>query len=75
MGPRLSPRRTRRLSLGLFVLAVWTSPGQAQEKAPWARIVIIGASVSHGFTASEPFGGLRPARDAFVIQQFKIAHF
>jgi len=59
MGPRLSPRRTRRLSLGLFVLAVWTSPGQAQEKAPWARIVIIGASVSHGFTASEPFGGAK----------------
>jgi hypothetical protein len=26
-------------------------------KAPWARIVIIGASVSHGFTETEAFGG------------------
>ena len=47
-----------RAFLFMFVLvAAWTSPVQAQEKAPWARIVIIGASVSHGFTASEPFGG------------------
>jgi hypothetical protein len=47
-----------RAFLFIFVLAAaWTSPVQAQEKAPWARIVIIGASVSHGFTASEPFDG------------------
>jgi hypothetical protein len=41
----------------LVLTAAWASPVQAQEKAPWARIVIIGASVSRGFTAYEPFGG------------------
>jgi hypothetical protein len=46
-----------RAFLLILVLAAWTNPVQAQEEAPWARIVIIGASVSHGFTASEPFGG------------------
>jgi hypothetical protein len=54
----LTARRTFRIFLCLGVLAVaWTNHVQAQEKSPWARIVIIGASVSHGFTASEPFGG------------------
>ncbi len=32
------------------------SPERA-EKAPWSRIVIIGASASAGFIESEPFGG------------------
>jgi len=27
------------------------------EKSPWQRVVLIGASVTAGFTASEPFGG------------------
>jgi len=44
--------------LFLFILAATgTSPLRAQEKAPWARIVVIGASVSRGFTVSETFGG------------------
>lgn len=29
----------------------------ATDKAPWSRIVMIGASASAGFTESEPFGG------------------
>jgi hypothetical protein len=54
----LSLRRTRRAFLFVFFLAAaWTSPVQAEGKVPWARIVVIGASVSHGFTGAEPFGG------------------
>jgi hypothetical protein len=53
-----SRSRTHLSLLFVFLLsAACTSPLHAQEKAPWARIVIIGASVSHGFTASETFGG------------------
>jgi len=53
-----SRSRTMRALLLVFLLAAaWSSPLHAQEKAPWARMVIIGASVSHGFTASESFGG------------------
>ena len=48
---------TRALFFVFFLAAAWTRPVQAEEKAPWERIVIIGASVSQGFTASEPFGG------------------
>jgi hypothetical protein len=69
MGPRLPPGRTLRVFLLIFVLAAaWTSPVQAQEKAPWARIVIIGASVSHGFTASEPFGG--PKTKEYALDRY-----
>jgi hypothetical protein len=53
-------RRTRRAPLFVFFLAAaWTSLVHAEEKTPWARIVVIGASVSHGFTGAEPFGGQR----------------
>jgi hypothetical protein len=57
-----------RLFLFLFVLAAWISPAQAQEKAPWAHIVIIGASVSHGFTGSEPFGG--PKTREYALERY-----
>lgn len=32
-------------------------PRQASTNSPWERIVLIGASVTAGFTESEPFGG------------------
>jgi hypothetical protein len=58
-----------RVFLFLFVLAAaWTSPAQAPEKAPWARIVIIGASVSHGFTGSETFGG--PKTKEYALDRY-----
>src|SRR5262249_43218511 len=39
------------------------SPGvSAAEKAPWSRIVMIGASASAGFIESEPFGGPTTSR-------------
>jgi hypothetical protein len=54
----LSRRRTMRAFFFVFFLAAaWTSPVDAGEKVPWARIVVIGASVSHGFIGAEPFGG------------------
>jgi len=34
-----------------------TAPTNATNKAPWSRIVMIGASASSGFTESEPLGG------------------
>jgi hypothetical protein len=69
MGSWLSPSRARRVFLLIFVLAAtWISPVQAQEKAPWARIVIIGASVSHGFTASEPLGG--PETKQYALDRY-----
>lgn len=47
-----------RASLLLLLLAaIWSNPVCAEEKAPWARIVVIGASASHGFTRTEPYGG------------------
>jgi len=54
---RSRSRTMRALLCVFFLAAAWTSPLHGQEKAPWSRIVIIGASVSHGFTASEAFGG------------------
>jgi hypothetical protein len=58
MDAALSLRRHGRAFLFLFFLAAsWAGPARAGEKAPWARIVVIGASVSHGFTGAEPFGG------------------
>jgi hypothetical protein len=50
-------RKTRAFLFVFFLAAAWASGIHAEEKAPWARIVVIGASVSHGFTASEAFGG------------------
>ena len=42
----------------LFCLAVvFPFPTRAEEKSTWSRIVVIGASVSHGFTFAEPFDG------------------
>ncbi|HEY3860261.1 MAG TPA: SGNH/GDSL hydrolase family protein [Verrucomicrobiae bacterium] len=38
---------------------------RARETAPWERVVIIGASVSHGFTFAEPLGGPRTKELAF----------
>jgi hypothetical protein len=58
MGSALSKRKLLRLLLlGLFLAGVWATPVRAQAKGPWARMVIIGASVSHGFTFAEPSGG------------------
>lgn len=34
----------------------------AGAKPPWGRVVMVGASVTAGFTASEPFGGKATAR-------------
>jgi len=54
--------------LFFFLLAVWTSPVHAEDQAPWARIVIIGASVSHGFTLAEPFDG--PKTKEYALDRY-----
>jgi hypothetical protein len=65
----LSRGRTRRALLFVFFLAAaWAGPVHAGEKTPWARIVVIGASVSRGFTGSEPFGG--PKSKAFALDRY-----
>jgi hypothetical protein len=65
MGFRLSQRKTTPAFLFvLFLAAACAGPGRAAEKAPWERMVIIGASVSRGFTLSEPFGGPQTAQYA-----------
>jgi len=38
------------------------TPAPAAVPSPWERIVLIGASVTAGFTESEPFGGPRTSR-------------
>jgi hypothetical protein len=43
---------TRFLASVFCVAAASTCSVHAQEKTPWTRIVIVGASVSDGFTAS-----------------------
>ncbi len=58
----------RALFFLIVLTAPWTTSGQAQDKAPWTRIVIIGASVSRGFTASEPFGG--PKTKAYALDRY-----
>jgi hypothetical protein len=57
MDAALTLRRARRALLFFLLFAACASPVHAEEKSPWARIVVIGASVSHGFTAAEAFGG------------------
>jgi len=65
MGFTLSQRKTSpAFLLALVLAAAWAGPVRAGEKAPWERMVIIGASVSRGFTLSEPFGGPQSARFA-----------
>ena len=34
----------------------------SKPSSPWDHIVLIGASVTHGFTAAEPFGGIETGR-------------
>jgi hypothetical protein len=51
----------RRATWALLFPFMAAACAHAEEKNPWARVVIIGASVSHGFTASEPFGGPKTA--------------
>jgi len=41
----------------LVLALVCAGPLHAGEKSFWARVIVIGASVSSGFTGSEPFGG------------------
>jgi hypothetical protein len=58
-------RRIDRLQIEIFAIALLVqltsaAPAPAQSlpaKSPLQKIVMIGASVSAGFTASEPFGG------------------
>jgi hypothetical protein len=56
-GPRSGRTAIRALALVFYLLALGYRPLQAQEKTPWARVVLIGASVSHGYTRAEAFGG------------------
>ena len=60
-----------RIIVALFVAAQLHI---SAAESPWARIVVIGASASAGFTLSEPFGGtntakckLNPYLDAAII--------
>jgi hypothetical protein len=45
-----------------------THSSAAATQSPWERIVLIGASVSGGFTESEPFGGPKTAR-------YRLSHY
>src|ERR1017187_639287 len=45
------------LAVNATVVAVETPPQTASTNSPWARIVMVGASASAGFTLAEPFGG------------------
>jgi hypothetical protein len=54
----LPSSRTKILLLRVMgVVVILSSELHAGDSFPWDRVVIIGASVSHGFTASEAFGG------------------
>jgi hypothetical protein len=50
-------RAIRAVPFVLYLVVGWPNAIHAQEKSSWTRIVIIGASVSHGYTRDEPFGG------------------
>ena len=50
-------RSTIQWSLVLLLTLSSALPTSAQTNSPWGRIVMVGASVSAGFTASEPLGG------------------
>ena len=58
----LEPRAKRTLSSAqgflVFLLCLGVShAATSKTNSPWERVVMIGASVSAGFTASEPLGG------------------
>ena len=53
---KLPPAEFPRLFALLLTLGAALS-ASAQTNSPWGRIVMVGASVSAGFTASEPLGG------------------
>jgi hypothetical protein len=44
------PRHSALAAATMLCLAAWTGSVRAQEDTAWARMVIVGASVSHGFT-------------------------
>jgi hypothetical protein len=73
-----SPSQAKRACLLVFCLAVvWCGPLHAIEQPPWARIVVIGASVSQGFTLSEPFGGpksMEYAMDRYLNAALAMPH-
>jgi hypothetical protein len=51
--------------------------GRPVEASPWQRIVMIGASATAGFTASEPFGGTNTpwyALNRYVNAALTVAH-
>jgi hypothetical protein len=58
----------RAFLIVFFLAAAWTSRVHAEEKAPWARIVVIGASVSRGFTSSESLGG--PKTEEYALDRY-----
>jgi len=66
-GPRSGKLAFRALA-GVFWVVAWAHSAFAQEKAPWARIVVIGASVSHGYTRNEAFGG--PTTERLALDRY-----
>jgi len=56
------------LVLLLTLSAVFVASASAQTNGPWERIVMVGASVSAGFTESEPLGG--PSTRQFRLSRY-----
>jgi len=74
---RSSKRMRRGFLFVCFITAVWASSARAGESAPWWRIEVIGASVSHGFTGAEAFGGPKTkalALDLYLGAALRMPH-
>lgn len=44
-------------AFAIALIVLFAASGLAADKSPWERVVMIGASVTSGFVASEPLGG------------------
>jgi len=62
------PRWTFQWPLVLLLILGSAVAAAARTNSPWGRMVMIGASVSAGFTASEPLGG--PSTPQFRLSRY-----
>jgi hypothetical protein len=74
---RYQPADKAGTALAKSQIAAADDSGEADMRAPWERIAMIGASLTAGFTMSEPFGGPKTEQcrlSRYVDAGIKVRH-